>query len=112
MRTENSEAVVRQWVEDVLNHGDLDAADRLLSQAVVFHHAGMPNPFRGVDAVKRGHEPLQHGFKPRDDVREPLEHASAAEIAGVVHHRLETEDALALRLRLQCRSLAACHQTS
>ena len=53
MGDENASVIVRQWVDEVLNDGRLDAAGRLLSEDVVFHHAGVPQPLRGVEAVTR-----------------------------------------------------------
>ncbi len=52
MEDNSASVIVTQWVDEVLNSGRVDAADRLLSEDVVFHHAGVPHPLRSVEAVK------------------------------------------------------------
>ena len=53
MSTESNKAIVRRYIEEVLNQGNLAAVDELLDPNFVIRHAGIPEPVRGTEHFKQ-----------------------------------------------------------
>lgn len=52
MATAGNETVVGRYLEEIINRGDLAAADELLTPTFTIDHAGVPEVLRGRDAFK------------------------------------------------------------
>ena len=70
MTTQQNKDLVRRYVENVLNQGDLAEADELVAPDAVMYHAGAPGPIRGLDAIKLFVTAFRVSFP---DLRSPLE---------------------------------------
>lgn len=70
MTTQQNKDLVRRYVENVLNQGDLAEADELVAPDAVMYHAGAPGPIRGLDAIKLFVSAFRASFP---DLRSPLE---------------------------------------
>ena len=70
MTTQQNKELVRRYVENVLNQGDLAEADELVAPDAVMYHAGAPGPIRGLDAIKLFVTAFRVSFP---DLRSPLE---------------------------------------
>jgi hypothetical protein len=49
----NNKTVVLRFIDEVLNKGNLTAADQLLDPNFVLHLPGTQEPIRGIEGLKR-----------------------------------------------------------
>ncbi len=60
--TETNEAVVGRYFNDLMNHGKLDVADEIVDSNFAFRIPTLPEPIRGVEAMKGFVTGLRTGF--------------------------------------------------
>ncbi len=53
MSTEANRSIVQRFLEELINRGNLAAADELAAPDVVLHLAGVAEPVRGLEAFKQ-----------------------------------------------------------
>jgi steroid delta-isomerase-like uncharacterized protein len=53
VQPEENKAVVRRFLEEIFNEGNLDAADELFAPDYVLHDPAVPEEVRGPEGVKR-----------------------------------------------------------
>jgi steroid delta-isomerase-like uncharacterized protein len=63
--TANNKAIVVRFIEKVLNKADYAAAVELLDSGFALNMAGLPQPLRGIDALKNVNEHFRSGFPDR-----------------------------------------------
>ena len=52
VRGEDNKALVRRWIEEVFNRGNVAAAEEFVAPTIVIHRAGLPDA-KGLDGVKQ-----------------------------------------------------------
>ena len=53
MSTEQNKAIVRRFLQEGINKGNVGIADELCSPDFVSHFSGVPGPLRGIEAWKQ-----------------------------------------------------------
>lgn len=51
--SEQNKTVIRRYIEDVVNRGDLDLVDELYAEQVMFHMPFSPEPLHGPESIKQ-----------------------------------------------------------
>lgn len=62
MKTEENKAIVRKFIEEVVNKHNLEVVDELFAPTYVLHLAGNPEPMKGAESVKQAAQMYSSAF--------------------------------------------------